>query len=195
MELSMKKKPVYPSKTSLNLCIREKSALPLQRVIPLLLVVLLVVGVFGKFAVADRFEKLNQAESEVYALEDQRNALKLSLRDFDRVMEEYNHYSVSWMDESELSLVSRTEILNLVESMLRPKCQVRQVSVSGNNVSVTLAGITLDDTSKLVQTLYTLDHVSNVAVYTASTKDEEKSEQATVAMVITMGYDKGGVSQ
>lgn len=190
-----KKKIVYPSKTTLNLCVREKKSLPLQKTIPLVLVVLVAVGIFGKFAVVNQLDKAEIAQSELSALTAQRDALNESIRSRDALREQYNHYSTSWMNESEQGLLPRTEMLELVETMLMPKCQVRQLSASGNTLSITLADVTLDDTSRFVQALYALDHVSNVAVYTASTKDEDAGTQATVAMVITMAYPEGGSAE
>ena len=83
-------------------------------------------------------------------------------------------------------------MLSLIESELMSGSRVRRVMVGGNVLSVELGDVTLEDTSRFVQKLYQRPDVTNVAVYTASTKDEPGT-QATVSMVITMTrVSKGG---
>lgn len=192
MNLNKTKKTAYPTKTTLNLCVRERVSLPIGKALPLILVIVLLAGVFGKFAVADRLEKVRVLESEAYAVEAQRDVLMLELRDYADVQEQYNKYSLSWMDASEQNLLPRSEMLDLLQTMLMPRCGVQQFSANDNTMSVTLSNITLDETSKLVQDLYALNHVTNVAVYTASTEEEDSAKQATVSMVITMGHEEEG---
>lgn len=189
----MKKKQVtYPSKTTLNLAMKEKSQFAPGKLIPLLLVLAVLAGLFGKFAVADRLAKVDRAQAELSALQQQKSSLEAATADFEELSEKYARYSTGWMTEDEQAAVTRTEMLSLVENELMPGSQVRRVSASGNILSVELSGVTLEDTSRFVKRLYQRPDVTNVAVYTASTK-YEPGIQATVSMVITMTrVSKGG---
>ena len=189
-----KKKLIYPSKTTLNLCIKEKSPLNPGKLIPLLILVLLLAVAFCKFAVVDRIQNTNAVQSELSALRSHRDGLKTYLEDYDDVAVEFSRYSLGWMDDSERVLVKRTEMLDLVESMLMPYSRVRSVSASGNTISITLSGVTLKDTSRFVEALYARDDVDNVTVYTAST-NASQTTQAAVSMVITMKHVEGGESK
>ena len=184
--MGLKKKQVtYPSKTTLNLAMKEKSQFAPGKLIPLLLVLAVLAGLFGKFAVADRLAKVDRAQAELSALQQQKSSLEAATADFEELSEKYARYSTGWMTEDEQAAVTRTEMLSLVENELMPGSQLRRVSASGNILSVELGRVTLEDASRIVQNLYQRPDVTNVAIYTASTKDEPGS-QATVSLVITM---------
>ena len=189
------KKVVYPSKTTLNLCIKEKSQFNAARLIPLLLIVLILAAVFCKFGVIDRMQRTSKLQAETAALRSQRDALNAELANYDDIAAQYSRYSIGWMTEDEKTLVKRSDMLDLVESMLMPGHEVRDVTVNNNMLSATIAGVTLQDTSKLVEALYAREDVSNVVVYTASngtTKDGETGVPA-VSMIITMqAVEEGG---
>lgn len=187
----MKKKAVYPYKKSLNLCIKEKSPFRPERLVPLLIAVFALAVLFGKFAVADRLIQASKMQTQASILTQRRNTLLAETAGYDELYDEYHRYSTGWMEDNEKLLVRRSEMLDLIESMLMPQSTVREINASGNTLSVTLGGVTLDDTSRFVQALYARDDVENVAVYTASTKDEY-TDLAAVSMVITMTQDKGG---
>ena len=58
-----RKAQVMPSKTTLNLMMKEKSELALSRWLPWVIVIAILAALFGKFAVADRFARLHDAET------------------------------------------------------------------------------------------------------------------------------------
>ena len=164
---------------------REKSQFAPTKLIPLLLVSIVLAGLFGKFAVADRLVKVDRAQAELSALQQRKADLEAATAGYEELSEKYARYSIGWMTEDEQAAVTRLEMLSLIEKELMPGSRVRRVSASGNILSVELGGITLEDTSRFVQNLYQRPDVTNVEVYTASTKDEPGT-QATVSMVITM---------
>lgn len=191
----MKKKAVtYPSKTTLNLCMKEKSVWRPGRVIPMFTALLAAAVLFGKFAVADRLAEVSRQQQILSALETQVQSLEQATADYDDVLEEYRLYSVGWMTDEEQAAVDRVGLLGLIETELMSAASVQQFSTSGNVLSVRLAGITLEDTSRIVQRLYTWPEVTGVSVYTASTQ-QEQGEEASVSMVITLEQaEEGGAS-
>ena len=188
-------KAVYPSKVTLNLAMREKSPFSPVKLLPALVLLAALALLFGKFAVADRLAAVDKAQGELAALKEQSAQLEAATAGYDELLELYSHYSVGWMTDEEKLTLPRTELLDLIESELMPASQVRRFSVSGNVLSVELGGITLNDTSRIVQRLYQRPDVTNVAVYTASTKTE-KGDQAAVSMVITLApVQEGGTGK
>lgn len=187
-----KKQAAYPSKVTMNLAMKEKSQFAPVKLIPLLLILVVLATLFGKFAVADRLAKVDRAQAELSALQQRKANLETATVGYEELSETYARYSIGWMTEDEQAAVTRLEMLSLVEKELMPGSRVRRVSAGGNILSVELSGVTLEDTSRFVQSLYQRPDVTNVAVYTASTKDEPGT-QATVSMVITMTrISKGG---
>lgn len=181
----------YPSKTTLNLAMRERSPFTPVRLVPLLLCLAAAAVLFGKFAVADRLAAVGRAQAELAALRQQTEALVTATAGYDELLEQYSRYSVDWMTDAEKENLPRTQMLELIEGELMPVSQVRSFAASGNILSVEMGGITLDDTSRIVQKLYQRADVTNVAVYTASTKTEQ-GDQVAVSMVITMAQPQEG---
>ncbi len=189
-----KKQGTYPSKVTLNLAMKEKSPFSPVKLVPLLVVLIALAGLFGKFAVADRLAAVDHAEAELSALRQRQEALEEATAGYDELTRQYAQYSTGWMTEDEQAAVPRTEMLDLVETELMPGGQVRRISASGNILSVELGGVTLESTARFVQNLYQRSDVTNVAVYTASTK-EESGNQAAVALIITMNLPEEGGGQ
>ncbi len=186
-----KKKGAYPSKVTLNLAIKEKSPFSPIKLVPPLLVLLVLAAVFGKFGVADRLAAVDRAQAELAAVRARETELTEATAGFDELSHRYAQYSTGWMTEDEQAAVLRTEMLDLVEKELMPGGQVRRLSASGNILSVELGGVTLDGTARFVQALYQRPDVTNVVVYTASSK----AEDAAVTMIVTMQLpEEGGES-
>ena len=187
-----KKQAAYPSKVTMNLAMKEKSQFAPGKLIPLLLLLVVLSVLLGKFGVADRLAKVDRAQAELSALQQRKADLETATAGYQELTEKYSRYSIGWMTEDEQAAVSRSEMLSLVEKELMPGGQVSRVSASGNTLSLELSGITLEDTSRVVQSLYQRPDVTNVVVYTASSKDQPGT-QASVSMVITMTrVSKGG---
>lgn len=180
-----KKQAAYPSKITMNLAMKEESQFKPTKLIPLLLALVVLAGLFSKFAVADRLAKADRAQAELSALQQRKAELEAATADFEELSQVHARYSTGWMTEDEQAAVTRVDMLRLVEDELMPGSRVRRLSAGGNILSVELGGVTLEDTSRFVQRLYQRPDVTNVAVYTASTKDE-LGDQATVSLVITM---------
>lgn len=166
-------KQTAPTQTTMNLMIKEKSPLRLSVVIPAVLVIVVLAFLFGKFAVADRFTHLREAEDELAARQDWLNALELSCADYDEVKEQYNQYTYKGFDRS---IADRQDILDLLETDILPYSESRSVSVSGNIFSTTLTGLTLDEVSSMIARLEANPLVKRVTVSTAGYNDDRTDE-------------------
>lgn len=182
---ALNKRAVYPSKTTMNLAMREVSEFHPKRLVPLLIVLVIAASLFGKFAVADRLAQVGRAQAELSALQSQITQLERATAGFDRVAAEYGRYSVGWMSEEERALVPRTDMLAVMEEELMTAGRVLRCSAGGNLFSAEVAGITLDDASRVVEHLYARDGVENVSIYTATT-EENSGKAATVTFLITL---------
>lgn len=154
-----------PSKTTLNLVIKEKKELRLERLIPAVIIILVIAVLFAKFAVADRYAALNEAEKELSQERENLNALVSSYADYDEVQEEYNRYTYEDFDRT---IPNRQDVLNLLEKYVFPVSGMRQLSISGKSVSLTLTGMTLEEISRLIAVLEADPLVEKVLVSTTS---------------------------
>ena len=202
MTLSRKDRSGYPFKKTINLAMKEKNPLRLAVAIPMVILVLALVALFSKFAVFDRIERMNAAEAAVAKLQSEKNALDTYLLDYDDVDTEYKRYSTKWMTDEESGTVPRMDMLAMIEQEFMKDYRVLDISVNGNVVSMKIAGISLEDMSGVVTSLYSRDDVENVEISTASNTekytvkiDNKVSETVTeeiVSIIVTMKQTEGG---
>ena len=165
-------KQTVPSKTTLNLVMKEKSALRLSRVIPAVLIIAVLALVIGKFAVADRCARLRAAEHELANRQATLRVLQASYADYDQVKEQYNRYTCEGFDNT---IADRQEILDLLESDIIPYSETQSVSVTGNVFSTTLTGLTLNEVSTMIARLEANPLVDRVTVSTAGYNDDRSA--------------------
>lgn len=168
------RKKTTPAKTSMNLYIKEKSALSPSRWLPAVLIIVILAALFGKFAVADRFARLREAESALAARQNELAQLQQTYADYDEVEEQYSQYTYRGFDRT---IADRQEILDLLERDIIPYSQTRSVSVTGNVFSTTVTGLTLDQVSTMMAKLEADPLVDTVTVSTAGYEDEQTDGQ------------------
>ena len=168
------KKVVIPTKTTMNFARRE-SGVKLGRVAPAALVVIAIVAIGAKVGILDLLDQKTAAYASLASKQEQLVAISMQLTEYDEVAALYGRYSYGWMDESETSLVSRLDVLDLIEEKLAYVCNVSNVSVNGNVLTLNLSGVTLDEISAIVQELESSPMVLGVTVSNASAPDAEKA--------------------
>ncbi|WNX84422.1 hypothetical protein RWV98_17905 [Agathobaculum sp. NTUH-O15-33] len=188
-----KKKLIYPSKTSLNLAIRERTINSPSRIIPLTLLVALLIFAFAKFAVIDRLLQVSAAQSEVDGLRSQLDTLNEANAGYEDLLTEYARNSSGWMSAEEVALVDRNTVFDLLQTAVLPSANLRDMSVNLNVLSLNLTGLSLRDASTIVNRLKARDDVIDVMVFTAGSKAEgalDQTRKGSVSMTIalTNGY-------
>ena len=181
----------YPSKQYINLAIKEERQIDPRIAVPAIIAILILAALFSKFAVIDRFAKVSAAESELNELKTQLSFANAQLENYDKVLEEYQKYSVNWMDDIEKSLVMKTDMIDLINNEILKNSETRSLSISGNTISAQLVGLSLSDTSGLVDRLYARDDVQDVQLFSATT-EETLENQVIVSLFVTMKQPEEG---
>lgn len=159
------KKMKAPEKRTLNLAFKDKRTIDWKKAIVGVLAVLILAGVFGKFAVADRFDKLSQAESDLAAMRDRLEQTRDAYTDYDEVREQYNRYNYTGFDKT---IVDRLDVLDILERKIFPVCSVTSFSVSGRTVTLSLTELDLNKVSQLIVSLEAEPLVERVYVPVAN---------------------------
>lgn len=176
------KKVVIPTKTTMNFARRE-SGVKLGRVAPAALVVIAIVAIGAKVGILDLLDQKTAAYANLASKQEQLVAISMQLTEYDEVAALYGRYSYGWMDESETSLVSRLDVLDLIEEKLASVAYVSNFSVNGNVLTLNLSGVTLDEISAIVRDLESSPMVLGVTVSSASAPD---AEEASAFMTINL---------
>lgn len=188
--LNLKQKQ-YPTKTTVNLVIRERSKYPFPRMVAVLAAVAVVVGLFCKFAVLDRFSAAGLAEQEASAAERHLADLQASNAEYETVRVEYARYFSDELTGDIPAVADYMEVLQLIESKLMSRAGVSSATFSGNTLSVQLTDITLSRASEILADLHGSKLVESVQIYTADTEEQTSGQRATVAMTITLAAQGG----
>ena len=174
-KVTKKNAVVVPSKKTMNFVHHQSSFNP-KKVIPVVLVVLIVAAVFVKFGVLDPLDKKTAALNELALKQEQLAAVNTKLTGYEELEKEYGRYSYGWMNETEVSMVSRMDVLALIEAKVAPKASIENIAVNNNVLTMNIYGITLEQASAMVKSLEESDLVESAALYNAVAEDGETAK-------------------
>ena len=174
---------VVPSKKTMNF-VHHQSTFNLKKVLPIVLVVLIVAAVFVKFGILDPLAKKTAALNELSMKQEQLAAINTKLAGYPELEKEYGRYSYGWMNDTEINLVSRMDVLNLIEQRIATKAIIDDIAVNNNVLTLNIHGITLEQAISMVKNLEESDLVTSASVYNAVAEDAETA-QIFMSIILT----------
>jgi hypothetical protein len=172
----------YPSKKTMNF-VHHQSGINLKKLIPALVLVLIIGALFAKFAILDPLAKRDVALGELTDKQTQLALINGKLTGYEELAQQYGRYSYGWMNETEVSMVSRMDVLQLVEQEIATKAIIDNMAVNNNVLTLNIHGITLEQASTMVRSLEERGLVESAAVYNAVA---EQAKEAEIFMSIIM---------
>lgn len=145
-------------------------------------IVAILIILFAKFLVFDRFAELQRAESEAASLKSQIDANYAKIKELDGLSDEYAHYTFSGMSEDEMALVSRVDVMEMINRLIVPHATVSSWSLQGNTLSLTVNDTTLSMANHMVANMGAEPIVNYSFVQTAAT---DGSQELTPGSVVT----------
>ena len=171
-----------PSKKTMNFVHHQSSFNP-KKVLPVLVIILAIGIIFAKVGILDPLAEKTAAYNELSLKQEQLAAINTKLTGYDELAREYGRYSYGWMDETEVNMVSRMDVLHLVEEEISSKAYIDNLAVNNNVLTLNIHGITLEQASAMVKNLEERGLVESAAVYNAVA---EEAEEAKIFMSIIM---------
>ena len=166
----------HAPKKQINLALAGQKKKHYFVAIPAIGVIVVVAGVIGKVAVADRLVKMSEAQSAASELQKQVDDITAYIDSFGDLQETYAHYTYQGLNADELSYLNRPEVLQLMKNVIFPKVTVSSWSVSGNQLTLPVTGENLSDINSLVQELEQDPIVDYCNVITAVTDSNSTDE-------------------
>lgn len=194
MALELKSKPksaktkvstAAPTKKTMNFS-RHVSSFDLKKMMPAIIVIVIVIGLFAKFGILDQLSKKTAAYAQLSDIQTQQEMLNAKLKDYPELEKQYGRYSYGWMSEDEVSLVDRMEVYKLIESKVMDAAVIENFAVNGNIITMNMRGITLNQASAVVKDLESSPMVDSAYVYSA---EAENAEQAQMFMTINISKE------
>lgn len=179
-----KKNIKLPTKRTLNFAESTKQkGINWFLAIPLIIVILILVGLFAKYAVIAPFNKLNKLRSENAALKRTNDEIYEKIASFEDAEEEYAHYTFSGFTEEEADRADRYDAVKLIDKYIRPSAKVTTWSLNGNTMVVSLTGADLEAANKVVANLEK-DETVNFCTVKNATTSTVGTEEAIVKITI-----------
>lgn len=173
---------VAPTKKTMNF-VHHQSSINYKRLIPILVLIILVAAVFAKVGILDQLDKKTAAYNELALKQEQLAAVNARLTGYDELSKQYGRYSYGWMNSSEVNLVSRMDVLALVEEKIAPAAIIENLAVNNNVLTMNIHGITLEQASAMVKSLEESGLVISATVYNAVA---EEAQEASIFMSIIL---------
>ena len=163
--------------------VHHKSSFNPWKVLPVVLVIAIVIGLFVKIGFLDQLEKKAAAYNQLATKQEQLAAVQSRLSGYDELANQYGRYSYGWMNETEVNMVNRMDVLGLVEEKIAPTAYVENLAVNNNVLTMNIYGITLEQASTMVNQLESSPLVNSASVYSASAQD---GKEARIFISITL---------
>ena len=164
-------KPKYPSKTTINMAMKEKSPVNIRTLVIGIAAIVVLVICAAKFGAIDQLSRLSEAENDYNRMNSANEAMLNQLSDYDDVVKEYRLYSTDWMEDyGSDSTVSRQDVLDMVEQYLMPEGKVLGVNISGDVAVIRMSGMTLNQISQIFEELKSCTIVNSAELNTASSE-------------------------
>lgn len=158
-----------PTKRTINLATVGQTPINWLVAAPAILAILLAAGLVGKFAVADRYIALSNAQARAGDQQAQVEQAKARMDSYGALVDEYAHYTYSGMTEDELALVDRVEVMDMLERVVMPQVTVTGWTMAGNQLTLPMTGDSLEKINGVVQLLQAEPIVDFCTVSTAAT--------------------------
>ena len=158
-----------PVKQTINLADVGTKPIKVYVALPAILLIIAAAALLSKFAVVDRMVAVGNAEGQVAALRNELSAANEKLAGFGELSEQFAHYTYTGMTQEELTRVDRGEVVALIQRKVIPNVVLDNWSVSGNQLSMSIIGSSLQAINMLVQDLNTEAIVDYCTVRTAAT--------------------------
>lgn len=193
-----KGKAGFPQKQYINILDSMKPDENRMLEIIIFILFLIALAVFTKFGVIDKIAQVSAAEAAYNDMQHQIAELKKQNADYEEVKKDYSHYGMGYLDDTEIMLVDREDVLDLLDKYVLKKADIKTLAVADNTVTLTVEKTKLSAISSIVRELEADSDVAFVTVNVAGTGRNENAvsgnKQVTATMYIEL-VPNGGEQQ
>ena len=165
------KKHVIPSKKQINFADIGKTEMKLSVLIPGIILIIAGASLLSKFLVVDRIMEVSALQSEVSTLRSQIDEEQAVIDSMQDVAIKFAHYTWSDMTDEERNLADRMEAVKLIDKYVRSEAEVGSYTISGNEISLPITGVTFREIGHIVSALESDPLVNHCEVVAAASDD------------------------
>lgn len=181
-----KGKAGYPNKQYINILDGMKSDENRTLEIMIFIIFLIALAAFTKFGVIDKISEASAAEAAYNEVQRQITELKEQNADYDKVKKDYSHYGLGYLDDTEILLVDREDVLDLLDKYVLKNADIKTLNVTDNTVTLTVEKTRLNAISSIVKELEADPDVAFVTVNVAGTDRDVNTGSGNKQVTATM---------
>ena len=185
------KKAKYPEKQSINLVMQETDKGSLKVLMGGVVLFLLCVSLFVKFAIIDRFDAAREAKKTYLETVEEIQNLKDRTKEFDEVEKVYRQFDDSFLSEAESAELDRVELLKMIEGCVLDKGDMEAISITSNQVMIRLGNTTLPYVAEIVAAFQAQEETAYVTVSTAGTGTQNQQDGIVSANIMVQLTSEG----
>ena len=189
------KKVSYPTKDKINFADVGVAPMKIEVLVPAIVLIIVCACLLSKFFVVDRLVAYNKLASEVSSLENRLDEANTKIESYGELEEEYSHYTYSGMTTEEMILQNRVDIVNLINKYILDKAEVGSWTISGNEVSIPITGVTFHEIGNIVAEIEEDSMVDHCEVIAASTNDNGIVYNSATSDISALSGTDGATAQ
>lgn len=178
--------PVAPTKTTMNLAIREVNEADRKSNIAIVVIVALAVVLLGKFGFWDVYSEWQTANDRKNAAQQEVEDAQMLLLTYQQTADRYSHYFNAFLTDEELALLDRIELLDMLQTELYKDAKMLSLSVHDDEVVTQFSGVTLQQAGILQAQLLQHPMVKDAFYTIAQTDKNENVAGENKEVIITM---------
>lgn len=175
-----------PTKTTMNLAIREVNEADRKSNIVIAVVAVLAILLLGKFGFLDVYSEWQAANDAKNAAQAERDDAQLLLTTYQKTADRYSHYYNAFLTDEELALLDRIDLLDMLQTELFADAHMLSLSVKKDEVTTQFSGVTLQRAGILQAHLLQNPMVKDAFYTVAQTDKDDAGTGENKEIVITM---------
>ncbi|MBQ1411305.1 MAG: hypothetical protein IIY94_08535 [Oscillospiraceae bacterium] len=127
-----------PTKRSINFAEMGIQKTNYTSTIIVLIVLVIAAAVLSKFFIIDRFQEVADEEAATAELQAQLNQANAKIESFGDLTDTYAQYTYKDMQDSEVTLADRTQVMDLIDTVIFDRCTVGSWELNGNELTINI---------------------------------------------------------
>lgn len=186
------KKGKVPSKTYINVLAKKKQVVPIEKRLPVIIIVVILAAVLCKFTVVDRLTAVMRESSRVSTLQQELSEANSKIEHLADVDDLYAHYTTSGMTSEELGRVNRVKAMKLIDKTFLHGNISKSWNLTGNTMTLQVTGPSLSELNDVAKEMEEKSIVERCVISSANkrTTDENGDVVATFVIYLKQKDDK-----
>ena len=183
-------KPKYPEKRTINFAKQIKTTPKYSLILGGGAIGVILLVIFVKFGFVDQFQSVGKAQETYQRLQAQIDEMKEITKNYSEVTDLYRRMGNDFLTEEEAAEWNRLDVLKIAEDSVKDRGEIESISITSNQLMITLDKTSLDLVSAIVADLEKQEETAYVTVSTAGTGQNNNQVPADIFVYLKSGGEQ-----